>query len=89
MSDAFDAFLAGAKYTRKTFNAISVTIGSQACTKAEVSYSGAYGDLDGIMVGFNKNGKWVIIACTELLGIGGAWDYANEKTDVINSITIP
>jgi phosphotriesterase-related protein len=89
MSDAFDAFLAGAKYTRKTFNATSVTIGSQACTKAEVSYSGAYGDLDGIMVGFNKNGKWVIIACTELPGIGGAWDYANEKTDVINSITIP
>lgn len=89
MSDAFDAFLTGAKYTRKTFTPTNITIGSQACTKADVVYSGSYGDLDGIMVGFNKNGKWVIIACTELPAIGGAWDYANEKTDVINSITFP
>jgi polyhydroxyalkanoate synthesis regulator phasin len=77
-------------YTFKSFsNATSVTIGGQACTKADIVYTGAYGDLDGTMVGFTKNNKWVLIGVIEYPNIGASFASATQKDDVIGTISFP
>jgi Tfp pilus assembly protein PilP len=89
---AFKAYLGGSAgaYTFKSLTgAASVTIGGVACTKAEVVYTGAYGDLDGTLVGFTKNNKWVLIGVIEYPGLGASFGNATQKNDIVNSITIP
>ncbi len=89
---AFKAYLGGSAgaYTFKSLTgAASVTIGGVACTKAEVVYTGAYGDLDGTVVGFTKNNKWVMIGVIEYPGLGASFGNATQKNDIVNSITIP
>lgn len=89
---AFKAYLSGSggSYTFKSYgNATSVTIGGVACTKADIVYTGAYGDLDGMMVGFTKNSKWVLIGVVQYPALGASFASATQKTDIIGSITIP
>jgi hypothetical protein len=92
LEGAFKKYLEGTagSYTFKSIaGAASVTIGGQACTKADVVYTGAYGDIDGTMVGFTKNNKWVLIGVIQYPALGASFASATEKNDIIGSITIP
>jgi predicted small secreted protein len=89
---AFKKYLEGTagSYTFKSWaNQTSVTIGGVACTKADIVYTGAYGDLDGTMVGFTKNNKWVLIGVIEYPALGASFASATQKNDIIGTITIP
>jgi polyhydroxyalkanoate synthesis regulator phasin len=89
---AFKAYLGGSAgaYTFKSMaNTTGVTIGGQACTKADIVYTGAYGDLDGVLVGFTKNNKWVLIGVVQYPALSASFGTATEKNDIVNSITFP
>jgi len=89
LEDAFKKYVTANSYTWKTYTATSITIGSVACTKADVTYtSAAYGDIIGTIVGFTKNNKWVFIGAVTISSLGD-WSTATEKNDIINSITFP
>jgi Tfp pilus assembly protein PilP len=85
---AFKVYVTANSYTWKTYTATSVTIGSVACTKADVTYTSAYGDIIGTIVGFTKNNKWVFIGAVTISSLGD-WSTATEKNDIIGSITFP
>jgi polyhydroxyalkanoate synthesis regulator phasin len=92
LEGAFKAYITGTgtSYTFKSYtNSTSVTIGGVACTKADIVYTGAYGDLDGTMVGFTKNNKWVLIGVIQYPALGANFASATQKNDIVGSITIP
>lgn len=88
LEDAYNAFVAGAGYTVGSFTGTTVTIDGVECTKAEIMYVHAYGDIDGTWVGFKKSGKWVIIGVVQFPALGGSWENATQENDIVNTITI-
>lgn len=84
---AFDVYAEANSYLPVvSFTATSVTIGSVACTKAEVVYTSAYGEIKGTIIGFTKNNKWVFIGAVTIDALG-AWENETQKDDIIGTIT--
>jgi len=71
--------------TIDTFNASEVTIDGTKATRAEVTYTGAVGKYEGLLLGLIKGGKWVII---EVFTVPAYFPFAspNQKTEIINSV---
>jgi hypothetical protein len=67
------------------FTASNVTINGTNFTQAEVTYHGAYGAYDSLIIGLVKNGKWIIIEVYTL----SSFPFSDEgtKTKIINSVT--
>ncbi len=71
--------------TIDTFSASEVTIGGTRVTQAEVTYTGAAGKYDSLIIGLVRNGKWVII---EVFTVPAYFPFTtpNQKYDIINSV---
>lgn len=71
--------------TIDTFNTSEVTIDSTKATRAEVTYTGAAGKYDSLIIGLVKNDKWVII---EVFTVTAYFPFASpkQKTDIIDSV---
>jgi hypothetical protein len=88
LQDAFVAWQTSASYTPKTFTATDITIDGIVCTKADITYTNANGDCNGTIVGFTRNSKWIIIGVVALPSIGGDWEYATQKADIIGTLNL-
>jgi hypothetical protein len=88
LQDAFNTWEISIGNMPGTFLGSDLTIDGVACTKADVTYTNANGDCNGTIVGFTRDGEWVIIGVIALPSIGGNWENATQCTDIINTVTL-
>jgi len=70
-----------------SFEASDVTINDTAFSKGVVVCSSAYGDYDSIIVGFIKDGQWIIIEVSDLPALGGVWPSDTMPEEILSTVT--
>lgn len=85
LEEAFTAVLESDNKTLDSCTASNVNINGTDFTQAEVSYTGASGGYDSLIIGLVRNGKWIIIESYTISLF--PYPYEGLQKEIINSVT--